>query len=260
MYGAISALTALRHRSATGKGQHVDLSQMITGITLTGPAFLDKTVNGRKARREGFPPGNRTVWPGAEVVNNYRGPIAAPHNAYRTDPGGYNDWAVIACLSDDEWHGLVKLMGSPAWADSRFDTIDGRLEHQEEMDEHIEKWTKTMGKYELTEKCQAAGIRAMAVQSSQDRVDNDPQLRHRDMYVPMDHPMLGPWKFQNAPFKMSKSPARIASPPPLIGQHNREVLEDLLGETHEDVLNGYENGVLWPTTMDRYPYIEEALR
>ena len=74
MYGAISALTALRHRSATGKGQHVDLSQMITGITLTGPAMLDKTVNGRQARREGFPPGNRTVWPGAEVVNNYRGP------------------------------------------------------------------------------------------------------------------------------------------------------------------------------------------
>ena len=260
MYGAISALTALRHRSATGQGQHVDLSQMITGITLTGPAFLDKTVNGRKARREGFPPGNRTVWPGAEVVNNYRGPIAAPHNAYRTAPEGYNDWAVIACLSNDEWHGLVKLMGSPAWADGRFDTIDGRLEHQEDMDEHIEKWTRTMGKYELTEKCQAAGIRAMAVQSSQDRVENDPQLRHRDMYVPMDHPMLGPWKFQNAPFKLSKSPARIANPPPLIGQHNREVLEDLLGVTHDDLLNGYENGVLWPTTMDRYPYIEEALR
>ena len=78
MYGAISALTALRHRSATGQGQHVDLSQMITGITLTGPAFLDKTVNGRKARREGFPPGNRTVWPGAEVVNNYRGQSPRP--------------------------------------------------------------------------------------------------------------------------------------------------------------------------------------
>jgi crotonobetainyl-CoA:carnitine CoA-transferase CaiB-like acyl-CoA transferase len=100
----------------------------------------------------------------------------------------------------------------------------------------------------------------MAVQSSQDRVDNDPQLRHRDMYVPMEHPMLGPWKFQNAPFKLSKSPARIANPPPMIGQHNREVLENLLGMTHDDLLDGYENGVFWPSTMDRYPYIEEALR
>jgi hypothetical protein len=46
----------------------------------------------------------------------------------------------------------------------------------------------------------------------------------------------------------------------MIGQHNRDVLEDLLGVSHDDLLNGYENGVLWPTTMDRYPYLEEALR
>jgi crotonobetainyl-CoA:carnitine CoA-transferase CaiB-like acyl-CoA transferase len=151
-------------------------------------------------------------------------------------------------------------MGNPAWADDRFNTIEGRLEYQEEMDERIEEWTKTFTKYELTDKCQQAGIRAMAVQSSQNRVDNDPQLRHRDMYVPMDHPMLGPWKFQNAPFKMTKSPAQMSSPPPMIGQHNRDVLEDLLGLEHSDLLEGYENGIFWPTTMDRYPYIEEALR
>ena len=72
--------------------------------------------------------------------------------------------------------------------------------------------------------------------------------------------MLGPWKFQNAPFKMSTSPARMSGPPPMIGQHNREVLEDLLGVTHDDLLDGYENGVFWPATMERYPYIEEALR
>ena len=64
MYGAMCVLTALHHRNATGQGQHVDLSQMTAGITLTGPAFLDRTVNGRAARREGYPPGNRTAWPG----------------------------------------------------------------------------------------------------------------------------------------------------------------------------------------------------
>ena len=55
MYGAISALTALRHRSATGKGQHVDLSQMITGITLIGPAFLDKNRQRPPGPARGFP-------------------------------------------------------------------------------------------------------------------------------------------------------------------------------------------------------------
>jgi len=260
MYGAMCALTALRHRNATGKGQHVDLSQMITGITLTGPAFLDSTVNGRKARREGYPPGNRSVWPGAPLVNNYRGPTVAPHNSYRTKGGGYNDWCVITCASDQEWRKLVQVMGDPPWAaDPKYGLLEGRISHQEEMDRGIESWTQTLGKYDLMEKCQAAGVRSMPVQSSEDRVEHDEQLRDRGMYKPMEHPMLGPWKFQNAPFKMTKSPPENTSPPPMIGQHNREVLEDLLGVDREDLLQGYEDGTLWPKDMPKYGYIEDAL-
>src|SRR5882724_12574845 len=187
MYGVMGALTALRHRHATSQGQHVDLSQMTMGITLTGAAFLDRTVNGRPARRQGYPPGNRTVWPGAPLVNNYRGPTVAPHNAYRTHPGDYNDWCVIVCHSDAEWQRLVQVMGHPAWTTSpKFATLAGRLQHQEEMDERIEAWSMTLGKYELTERCQAAGVHALPVQSSEDRVEHDPQLRHRQMYQEME--------------------------------------------------------------------------
>ena len=261
MYGAMCALTALRHRSATGQGQHVDLSQMITGITLVGPAFLDRTVNGRESRREGYPPGNRTVWPGAPTVNNYRGPTVAPHNAYRTKGGGYNDWCVIACFSDQEWQSLVQLMGNPAWTtDSSLNTLAGRIQRQEEIDQDIEKWTLTLEKYELTKKCQAAGVRAIAVQSSQDRVEHDPQLRERGMYTELEHPMLGTWKFQNAPFKLSKSPAEVYRPPPMIGEHNKEIMEDLLGISHQELQQGYEDGTLWPPEMPQFPYIEEARR
>jgi crotonobetainyl-CoA:carnitine CoA-transferase CaiB-like acyl-CoA transferase len=146
MYGVMGALTALRHRHATGQGQHVDLSQMTMGITLTGAAFLDRTVNGRPARREGYPPGNRTVWPGAPLVNNYRGPTVAPHNTYRTQGRGDNDWCVIACFSDQEWQNLVGVMGSPAWAtDARFNTLQGRIQHQEALDQGIEQWAPDAG-------------------------------------------------------------------------------------------------------------------
>ena len=261
MYGAMCALTALRHRSATGQGQHVDLSQMITGITLVGPAFLDRTVNGRESRREGYPPGNRTVWPGAPTVNNYRGPTAVPHNAYRTKGGGYNDWCVIACFSDQEWQRLVQLMGNPAWSTgSSLSTLSGRIERQDEIDQGIEKWTLTLEKYELTQICQAAGVRAIAVQSSQDRVEHDPQLRERGMYSDLEHPMLGTWKFQNAPFKLSKSPAEVYRPPPMIGEHNKEIMEELLGISHQELQQGYEDGTLWPPEMPQFPYIEEARR
>src|SRR5689334_23933659 len=59
------------------------------------------TANGRGSRRTGYPPGNRAHWPGTPLVNNYRGLTVAPHNAYRTHPGEYNDWCVIVCHSED---------------------------------------------------------------------------------------------------------------------------------------------------------------
>jgi crotonobetainyl-CoA:carnitine CoA-transferase CaiB-like acyl-CoA transferase len=261
MYGAICVLTALHHRHATGQGQHVDLSQMTAGITLLGSAFLDHTVNGRAARREGYPPGNRTAWPGTAPVHNYRGPTVAPHNAYRTHGGGHNDWCVIACFSDVEWQILVDLMGRPGWAtEAKFGSLSGRLQHQEELDEGIERWTQTVDKYELTEKCQAGGVRAMPVQSAEDRVERDPQLKARGMYPELDHPLLGRRKVQSAPFKHSKTPAVVHRPAPLIGQHTRQVMQELLGLSLDVIKEGYTDGTFWPKDMPLYPYIEETLR
>jgi crotonobetainyl-CoA:carnitine CoA-transferase CaiB-like acyl-CoA transferase len=170
---------------------------MVASVPLNGPGLLDFTVNGRGSRRSGYPPGNRAHWPGTPLVNNYRGPTVVPHNAYRTHPGEYNDWCVIVCHSDEEWERLVQVMGAPSWATSpKFTTVAGRLQHQQELDEQIEAWSMTLGKYELTERCQAAGVRALPVQSAEDRVERDPQLRHREMYLEMEHPALGRRKVQ----------------------------------------------------------------
>jgi crotonobetainyl-CoA:carnitine CoA-transferase CaiB-like acyl-CoA transferase len=261
MYGAMCALTGLYHRNMTGSGQHIDLSQMVASVPLNGPALLDFTVNGRGSRRAGFPPGNRAHWPGTPLINNYRGPRVAPHNAYRTHPGGYNDWCVIVCHSDAEWQRLAQVMGSPAWAvAAKFATLTLRLQHQEELDAQIETWTMTLGKYELTERCQAAGVRALPVQSAEDRVEHDPQLRDREMYVAIDHPTLGVRKVQNAPFKMSETPAANHRPSPLIGQHTKEIVEDLLGYSHDELRAGFEDGTFWPAKRPRFSYMEEMLR
>jgi benzylsuccinate CoA-transferase BbsF subunit len=261
LYGAMCALSGLYHRNMTGQGQHLDLSQMVSSVPLNGPALLDFTVNGRGSRRQGFPPGNRAHWPGTDIVNNYRGPTVAPHNAYRTDPGGYNDWCVIVCHSDEEWQRLVRVMGMPAWAASpEFATVTGRLQHQEELDEGIEAWTLTLGKYEVTERCQKEGVRALPVQSAEDRVEHDPQLRHREMYLPIDHPALGVRAVQNAPFKLSATPAFNHLPSPLIGQHTREIIEGLLGYSGDELRAGFADGTFWPTKREPFPYMEEMLR
>ncbi|HJU33138.1 MAG TPA: CoA transferase [Hyphomicrobiaceae bacterium] len=261
LYGAMCALTGLYHRNITGKGQHIDQAQMVSSVPLNGPVLLDFTVNGRGSRRPGFPPGNRAHWPGTPLTSSYRGPTVAPHNAYRTHPGGYNDWCVIVCQSDEEWQRLVNVMGAPEWAASqKFADNTGRLEHQDELDRLIENWTLTLGKYELTALCQSAGVRALPVQSAEDRVENDPQLRHRQMYLPLEHPALGSRKVQNAPFKLSETPAVNRTASPLIGEHTRSIVEGLLGFSHEDLCAGFADGTFWPTGRPRFAYMEEMLR
>ena len=261
MHGAMCALTGLYHRNVTGRGQHIDQAQMVSAIPLNGPALLDVTVNGRGSRRPGYPPGNRAHWPGTELIDNYRGPTVAPHNAYRTHPGEYNDWCVIVCHCDEEWQRLVEVMGCPPWgAAPKFATLAGRLRHQEELDEHIEAWSTTLSKYELTRRCQAAGVRALPVQSAEDRVENDPQLRQRQMYLAMEHSALGTRKVQNAPFKLSETPAFNHLPSPLIGQHTKEIVEGLLGYSHEELRAGFADGTFWPTKGARFPYLEEMAK
>jgi crotonobetainyl-CoA:carnitine CoA-transferase CaiB-like acyl-CoA transferase len=235
---------------------------MVASVPLVGPALLDFTVNGRGSRRPGYPPGNRAYWPETPPANSYRGgPTVAPHNAYRTDPGGYNDWCVIVCQSNEEWRRLVEVMEAPSWAGAdKFATVTGRLQYQEELDEQIEAWTRTLAKYEVTERCQAAGVRAMPVQSAEDRVEHDPQLRQREMYLDLEHPGLGRYKVQNAPFKLSETPATNSSPSPMIGEHTREIVEGLLGFSHEELRAGFTDGTFWPTQAPRFPYQEEMLR
>ena len=118
----------------------------------------------------------------------------------------------------------------------------------------------TLEKYELTERCQAAAVRALPVQSAEDRVEHDPQLRHREMFLAMEHPALGLHKVQNAPFKLSETPAFNHLPSPLIGQHSREIVEGLLGYSHEEFRAGFVDGTFWPTKRARFPYMEEMLQ
>jgi crotonobetainyl-CoA:carnitine CoA-transferase CaiB-like acyl-CoA transferase len=260
MYGIMGVLTALQHRQNTGEGQHVDLSQVAAAMTLLGPVILDKTVNGRGARREGYPPGDRSVWPGTPTVDSYRGPIGVPHNSYRTRGGGHNDWAVITCETDQQWANLVGVLGSPAWAtDPALATLEGRIAAQEAIDQHLQTWAQDLDKYDLMDRCQSAGVPAMAVQSSEDRVEHDPQLRARGMYDPVSHPLLGSWPMQHAPWQMSETPTPIDHGAPLCGEHNIEILCGMLGVSPEELRSGYEDNTFWPKSVALEPYLMEAL-
>ena len=175
--GATAIMMALYERERSGHGQYIDLSQAEAGMALTGAAFLDHVVNGRHGRRPGFPPGNRSTWPGSPDSQSYRSePICAPHNCYPCAGNDENAWCAVVARTDDEWQALAAATGDDKLTGTRFATLERRLEHQDEIDQRLSAWTRTLDKYELMERLQAAGVPAGAVQSSADRVERDPQL------------------------------------------------------------------------------------
>ena len=252
-YGAMAALAALHYRSRTGQGQYVDLSQVEVGCTMTGASLLDYTVNGRSTRREGVPPGNRTHWPGTPLSDTYRGPHAAPHNAYRCAGGGANDWCTIACFSEEEWRGLLQALGEPAWAAGpRFETLSSRLRHQEELDRHLEAWTLTLSKYEVMERLQAAGVPSAPVQSMTDRMERDPQTRHRGLFArSASHPIIGEKLFEGMPMQLRGSSWEVWRHGPLIGEDNSYIVGELLAMPPETVDALRDDNVFWPRNMLR---------
>ena len=229
---ATAIAAALRHRRETGRGQWIDLSQVETGMAVTGPATLDYTANGRRYKQTGNPPGNRSVWP-----------KAAPHNTYPT--AGEDNWILITCLSHDQWTALCGVIGRPEWLeDERCATLPARLHNQDWLDAEIGGWTSAREGRGLLADLQAAGIPAGVVQNGVDLVTNDPQLRAREWTVQREHPVLGEHVTDGLPVHFSRTPATRERPGPLLGEANEYVYGELLGLSQEAITELMIDGAL----------------
>jgi crotonobetainyl-CoA:carnitine CoA-transferase CaiB-like acyl-CoA transferase len=163
---ALAALEALEYRERTGNGLSVDLSQYELGLGIMAPALLDYLANGANPE----PVGNRHLFD-----------AWAPHGMYRC--AGDDRWVAIAVRDDDEWRALSEVMGRPELrSDPRFATHDSRVAHADALDAIIEAWTAGMDRYEVAQRCQAAGIAAGPVQDAADLTGRDGQLAAREFF------------------------------------------------------------------------------
>lgn len=230
---AMGLLTAKR----TGKGMYIDYSVTDAGMALLGTYMLDYKVNGRPTRRPGFPPGNRSIWP-----------AVAPHNTYRTagkDRKDQNWWIFIACETQEQFESLCYVMEKPELlTDPRFATMGARVDHQDELDEIITLWTEIRRRYEIQEKLQAAGVIAAVVQGAEDRVDYDPQLRHREMYPVITHPEVGEFEYERYPIQMSRTQPNHKGRSPVVREHTDYVFGELLGYSDSQIKDLTEQGVI----------------
>jgi crotonobetainyl-CoA:carnitine CoA-transferase CaiB-like acyl-CoA transferase len=91
---------------------------------------------------------------------------------------------------------------------------------------------------------QAAGIPAAKVQKPPERVDQDENTAAWGLFPVVEHLEMGRVRVDGVPVKMSQTPPVIEKGAPLLGQHNKYVLEELLGYTNQEVQNFYSEGVI----------------
>jgi benzylsuccinate CoA-transferase BbsF subunit len=215
----------------TGEGQWVDMACCDTGLTLHGPALLDYTVNGRKARREGRPIGNRSEWP-----------AMAPHGIYRTM--GEDQWIAIACRSDADWQALAGEIGEDWAMAPHWRSLEGRIAQQDELDRHMNAWCAGYDKFALHRQLQQAGIAAAAVLDARERIDEDPANDYFDLWPQVTHSAMGEVRVDGLPLKFSRTPHVIERGGPCLGEHTEQVLTGLLGMDAAAVAALREEGVI----------------
>ena len=218
-------MAALDHRRRTGEGQYIDGAQIEMGLQFLAPQLIDFRVSGRQVTR-----------------NGNRSDTTAPHGAYPC--AGEDQWCAIAVESDQQWAALCRAMGDPDWAgNGRFQTAEGRLAHQDEIDGHLAEWTHEKPPQDVMQILVEAGVPAGVVQRSSDLM-RDPQLAHRNFFRYLDHPEMGNIPYAGHQFRISgyDSGPRFAAP--LLGEHNNLVLREVLGMTDEEIREAIIGGAL----------------
>ena len=235
-YCAMTILMALYYKKRTGKGQYLDCSQVEPGIGMTGTAVLDHAVNGRHYQRTG----NRSPYT-----------PAAPHGAYPcAGQGAEKDrWIALAVTSEEEWQALVRVMGNPDWAaQDRFVSLAERIKHQDELDRLVSAWTQEQEPFGLQERLQAAGVPAGVCQTAQDRIERDPQLKHLNWLLPLEHTEIGTWPIKDIPFHFANGQVSQGGPTeraaPCYAEDNEYVYKELLGLSQAEIEAFQDEGVI----------------
>lgn len=220
-----TVMAALDHRKRTGQGQHIDAAQLEMALHFMAPQTIDFRVSGRTVSRIGN-----------------RSPTAAPHGAYPCQ--GDDQWCTIAVENDGQWEALRRAIGDPVWAqDGWFDTVQGRLAHQDEIDQNLAHWTSSRPPREVMDLLQLEGVPSGVVQRSSDLLQ-DPQLAHRGFFRNMDHAEMGNIPYTGHPYSIGGYDHGPRFAAPVMGQHNEMVLREILGLSDEEIAKAIIGGAL----------------
>jgi crotonobetainyl-CoA:carnitine CoA-transferase CaiB-like acyl-CoA transferase len=214
-YGIAALAAALHHRALTGRGQRIDLSQIEAAIHFVEPLLLDCAVNGRVAGPSG-----------------HASPYACPHGVYRC--AGHERYVAIAVETPVQWEALRCAAPLDEFADPALRALAARSAKRDALEARLADWCAAHDAFALAERLRRTGVPAYAVLRPTDLFE-DPQLGARGFFVPIEHPVMGMTRCDGFASRFSRTPARLRSPAPLLGEHTHGVLRDLLGYSDEEI-------------------------
>jgi len=214
LFGALAVCAALVRRATSGCGAHLDLSLLDCQVSLLSYMAQYFWTDGQVPGPMGS--GHASV---------------VPYQALATRDGHL----IVAVFSEKFWGGFCRAAGRPEWeADPRFAANRDRVAHRGALEALIAARFAEDTTDAWLARLNAEGVPAAPINTI-DRVLDDPQVKHREMVVQMDHPRHGPLPTLGTPIKADGVFGVEVTPPAQLGQHTDEILRDLLGYAPERI-------------------------
>ncbi len=225
IYGALGAIFALYHREKTGEGQSVDVSLIDSAVS-----FMETFIAEYEVANNIHP----------QVANSHT--YVGPYDAYKAKDGYF----YLAAMVDSVWKRFLKVMDREELAsDPRFQTDHDRArpENRQFFADWLNEWAAEKTVAEIVKQFNKAGVPCAPVNTIPE-VAADPHIRAREMLVEVEHSGVGKVPLIGIPIKFSKTPGKIKTVAPLLGEHNEEVYCGLLGYTPHELAQLKEEGVV----------------
>ena len=172
-----------------------------------------------------------------------RGPVGAPQNLYACR--GKDLWLALSVTSDAEWASVVGVLGEPAWArDPSLASAAARRARHDEIDRALAAWAAEQDVHAAVDALLARGVPAAVVQPAA-RLATNEQLRARGFFESVAHPIVGTHEYPTLAVRFgADATPRYESAAPTLGEHNDEVLRDVLGLSDGEIAALRASGII----------------
>jgi len=223
MYASLAVSAALNHRSRTGAGQYIDMALLDSIVAFNANQILNFWCSGEIPKRWGNAHAN-----------------ISPYEVFPTADGHI----ILAVGNDGQFARFCQVAGQAELAtDPRFRTNPDRVRNRAALVPIVQGLVRQRASRDWLAALEAAGVPCGPINDMKE-VFEDPQVRHRGLRVDIPHPAGVDVPTVASPMRFSETPVEYDRPPPLLGQHTREVLTSVLGKTDAELDALAESGVI----------------